>query len=208
MRLHAQEREEVLRQLRHLVRKSSPWPRGGRQPGNDPVSHVDWHLDGTGACSVLGTDPPAEVVGEQEWILDLIDPSGASRTRLPPLRGDRLARSLRLNGVDPHRGPRLLQHDRFGLRFVPALPRSCRRPHPHQDLSVEVALQRRLFQLSRAEDLVAGPEARRAALRRPERPPKSVIEHPEPGIELPIDPSGLSGCFSGDKTGRTTSAGL
>jgi len=51
-----------------------------------------------------------------------------------------------------------------------------------EDLSVEVALQRRLFQLSRAEDLLAGPEARRAALRRPERPPKSVIEHPEPGI--------------------------
>jgi hypothetical protein len=190
VRLHAQEREEVLRQLRHLVRKSSPWPRGGRQPDNEPVSHVDWHLDGTGACSVLGTDPPAEVNGEQEWILDLIDPSGASRTRLPPLRWDRLARSLRLNGVDPHRGPRLLQHDRFGLRFVPAsLGRVEDRILTKAHLSVEVALQRRFFQLSRAEDLLAGPGARRAALRRPE-PPKSVIEHPEPAIELPIERSG------------------
>jgi hypothetical protein len=31
---------------------------------------------------------------------------------------------------------------------------------------------------------------------------------PSQGLSYPIEPSGLSGCFSGDTTGRTTSAGL
>jgi hypothetical protein len=74
---------------------------------------------------------------------------------------------------------------------------------------VEVALQRRLLPVEQGRRICwrarGTTEPHCVGLK---DFPSLSSSTPSQGLSYPIEPSGLSGCFSGDTTGRTTSAGL